>query len=144
MIISFTFHLLFVSLQVFLVHCNLQFYKWLKDTWQVLKFVYRKRQQRNKRKIVFVPAILVDVALIGSFVQITRIGSQGMSLLLSVAETKKTCFVRTGTSKILHLCCTRFQNLIFNLMLFLKKKRVAFKKKKMSCKIKLRKRLQYQ
>ena len=79
---------------------------------------------------MFVPAILVVVALIGSFVQITKIGSQGMSLLLSVAETKKTCFVRTGTSKILYLCCTRFQNLIFNLMLFLKKKRVAFKKKK--------------
>ena len=61
----------------------------IKDTWQVLKFFYRKRQQRNKRKIVFVPAILVVFALIRSFVQITKIGSQGMSLLLSVAQTKK-------------------------------------------------------
>ena len=78
-----------ISLQVFLVYSKLQFYKWLKDTWQVLKFVYRKRQQRNKRKIVFVPAILVVAALIGNFIQITKIGSQGMFLLLPVAETKK-------------------------------------------------------
>ena len=120
-----------ISLQVFLVYSKLQFYKWLKDTWQVLKLVYRKRQQRNKRKILFVPAILVVVALIGNFVQITKICSQGMFLLLSVAEIKKTWFAGTRTSKILHLYCTRFQNLIFKLMLFLKKKKwITFKKKK--------------